>query len=130
MYSMLHSMNKFCRQNPLIMIGWLLLIISLALPAFSSEKGVIYGFEATVIGGVYAMQLIIVDLFVVDGLITPRDDINQLVASPGVEHLLWMVIYLSIAVASLANLLFLSVPLILRKSGENKKRFKCISKML
>lgn len=127
---MLNLITQLFRQNPLIMTGWLLLIISLFLPAFSSDKGVIYGFQAAIIGGVYAIQMIVIDLFVTDGLLIPVDDINQMFVSSGFEYLGWLFIYFSIAVASCANLLFLSIPAILKNAGKREKSYKYISKIL
>ena len=126
---MFKMIKNFYDKYPLILFGWVLLLISLFLPAFSSEKGVIFGLQAAIIGGVYAVQLIVVDLFVVKGLIMPIDESGEFFASSGGEYLLWFIIYLAIIISAFSNILFLSSPIIINKV-KNKKIHRFYSVLL
>jgi len=114
-------MLTFYRQYPLIAPGWTFLVLSLFLPAFSSDKGVILGIQAAIFGGVYAILFIVTDLFVTGALIIPVDEAGQShVASSGWEHHVWFSIYLSIFISSLSNILFLASPLVMTKVTHQK----------
>lgn len=127
---MFDNLKKNCCQERLIAAGWLLLVLSFFLPAFSSGKGVIYGFQAAIIGCGYALQLIIIDIFVVDGLLTPVDGDNQSFASSGFEYVMWLLIYISVIIASLGNFLFLSMPFMLKKRWKNSNKDIYLSRIL